>query len=266
MNNENAKKMVKVILPVIIALISLLVISKYAASPDFHAKTIAELDEKRATVLELTAASAATSAAITLLPGDTATPIADKLADLSSCFLIVICAIYLEKYLVTIMGWAAFAVLIPAGCALCTVNACLRQNQWKQVLAKLSVKLIVFGLAIAFVVPASVKVSDMIESTYQSSIDATIQSAKQTTEEIGESAEAEDEGVLSGLISKIENSVTDVTEKVQNVLNNFMEALAVMIVTSCVIPILVLLFFLSLIKMVLGVNISLPKGSLPEIK
>lgn len=39
----------------------------------------AALEEKQTTVLELSAASAAASAAITLIPGDVATPIADKL-------------------------------------------------------------------------------------------------------------------------------------------------------------------------------------------
>ena len=38
-------------------------------------------------------------------------------------------------------------------------------------------------------------------------------------------------------------------------LNNFIEALAVMIVTSCVIPILVLMFFVWLVKTLLNVEI-----------
>ena len=66
-----------------------------------NAHAIQSLDDKKTTALELTAAATAASAAITLIPGDAGTPIADKLADLSSYFLIVVCAIYLEKYLVT---------------------------------------------------------------------------------------------------------------------------------------------------------------------
>lgn len=96
------KKAARIIIPFIIALISIFGVSRAAASPEFHAKTIESLDEKRNTVMELTAASTAASAAITLIPGDTATPIAEKLADLSTYFLVVLCAIYLEKYLVTI--------------------------------------------------------------------------------------------------------------------------------------------------------------------
>ena len=112
------QSVVKAVLLILAALLSAFVLSKYAASPEFHQKTIEALDEKRTTVMELTAASTAASAAITLLPGDTATPIAEKLIDLSSYFLLVICAIYLEKYLVTMTGYAAFAVLIPLACVL----------------------------------------------------------------------------------------------------------------------------------------------------
>ena len=48
-------------------------------------------------------------------------------------------------------------------------------------------------------------------------------------------------------------------KNLENTLNRFIEAIAVMLVTSCVIPILVLLFFVWLVKLVLGVNITLPQ-------
>lgn len=251
MTEERTKKILMTVIPLIIALVSVLVISRFATSTEFHAKTIQSLDEKKTTVMELTAAATATSAAITLIPGDAATPIADKIADLSSYFLLVICAIYLEKYLVTIMGYAAFLILIPIGCVLLSASTFMKERMLKY----LAWKLIVFGLAIFLVVPASVKVSNMIEDTYSSSIDETIESAKQTTDEIGDTAE-EDEGALSGLFSTVKEGVSNLTTKVENVLNNFIEALAVLLVTSCVIPIVVLLFFVWIVKTLLGININ----------
>ena len=74
-------------------------------------------------MLELTAASTAASAAITLLPGDTATPIAEKLADLSGYFLIVLCAIFLEKYLLTITSYVSFTILIPQPARLASLRS-----------------------------------------------------------------------------------------------------------------------------------------------
>ena len=98
------KKTLFVVIPLLIALLSVFVLSGPASSPDLHGSTLAALEEKQTTVLELSAASAAASAAITLIPGDVATPIADKLADLSSHFLLVLCAVFLEKYLLTILS------------------------------------------------------------------------------------------------------------------------------------------------------------------
>ena len=78
------KKTLFVVIPLLIALLSVFVLSGPASSPDLHGSTLAALEEKQTTVLELSAASAAASAAITLIPGDVATPIADKLEKPSS--------------------------------------------------------------------------------------------------------------------------------------------------------------------------------------
>ena len=104
MEEKSKRKYLILVFPLLIALVSLFLLSKPLSSAQFHAESLTALEEKQATVLELSAASAAASAAITLIPGDTATPIADKLADLSSHFLIVLCAIFGEKYLLTITG------------------------------------------------------------------------------------------------------------------------------------------------------------------
>ena len=55
---------------VILALASIFGVAKLTTDPAFYQKSIAALEEKQETVLELTAASTAASAAITLLPGD----------------------------------------------------------------------------------------------------------------------------------------------------------------------------------------------------
>lgn len=264
---ETIKWMGWIIVPLVLALLSFFVLAKYTSSAEMslNAHTIQSLDDKKTTALELTAAATAASAAITLIPGDVGTPIADKLADLSSYFLIVVCAIYLEKYLVTITGWAAFGLMIPVGLVLLSVCVAVR----RETLKALAGKLIVLGLALYLVIPASVKISDMIEATYGASMENTIASAKQTTEEIQKEADSdssensqeseEKKGFLSGLADKVETAVSGAKVNLENTLNRFIEAIAVMLVTSCVIPILVLVFFLWIVKLVLGVDIRLPR-------
>lgn len=277
MENEKQKKILFALIPIVIALLSFFVIARFTSSTEFNAKTIQSLDDKKTTVMELAAASTAASAAITLIPGDVGTPIANKLADLSSYFLIVLCAIYLEKYLVTITGYAAFKILVPIACVFFSGYLLWR----KEILRVVAQKFLLFGLAVYLVIPASVKVADMIETTYASSIESTIETAKQTTDEIesetGESGQMDDKssneksqsdsdsdskenagGFFSGLFNKVQEGVSTATANVENVLNNFIEALAILLVTSCLIPILVLIFFVWLVKMLLGLNIDIP--------
>ena len=305
--NFNKQKCITAVILLLVAILSITVIGKYASAPENHQKTIASLDEKKQTVMELTAASTVTSALITLLPGDTATPIAEKMADVSGYLLIVLCAIYLEKYLVTITGYVAFTYLIPAACVLWILNLFFANATVR----KLAAKLAVFGIAIFLVVPASVKISDLIGDTYQAQIEATIEDAKSTQNILENSDPGNDTGETeigtgtteaatantqektnseSGSVSNIfdwakdafssaKDSVANVVEnvtisteelvqKVENSLNHFIEAVAVMIITSCVIPMLVLLLFFWMVKIVLDVDLSGIKirGMLPEHK
>lgn len=306
-NNFDSKKCIAAVVLLLVAILSVTVIGKYASAPENHQKTIASLDEKKQTVMELTAASTVTSALITLLPGDTATPIAEKMADVSGYLLVVLCAIYLEKYLVTITGYVAFTYLIPIACGLWICNLFFENATVR----KLAAKFAVFGIAIFLVVPSSVKISDLIGDTYQAQIEATIEDAKNTqnilensdmvnntsaseagigTTEAATANAQEKTNSNSGSVSNIfdwakdaissaKDSVTNVVEnvtisteelvkKVENSLNRFIEAVAVMIITSCVIPMLVLLLFFWMVKIVLDVDLSGAKikGMLPEHK
>ena len=312
--NFNKQKCITAVILLLVAILSITVIGKYASAPENHQKTIASLDEKKQTVMELTAASTVTSALITLLPGDTATPIAEKMADVSGYLLVVLCAIYLEKYLVTITGYVAFTYLIPIACGLWIFNLIFANAT----LRKLATKLVVFGLAISFVVPASVKISDLIGDTYQAQIEATIEDARNTQNILENSGVADDDddtnatetpgigttevpGTVTGNVQEkesnnsgsvsnifdwakdaissakdsvanvVENvtiSTEDLVQKVENSLNHFIEAVAVMIITSCVIPMLVLLLFFWMVKIVLDVDLSgvKIKGMLSERK
>ena len=306
-NNFDRKKRIAAVVLLLVAILSVTVIGKYASAPENHQKTIASLDEKKQTVMELTAASTVTSALITLLPGDTATPIAEKMADVSGYLLVVRCAIYLEKYLVTITGYVAFTYLIPIACGLWILNLVFENATVR----KLAAKLAVFGIAISLVVPASVKISDLIGDTYQAQIDATIEDAKNTqnilenSDLVNDTSATETETGTTGAVTAhtqeknnsesgsasnifdwakdaissakdsvanvVENvtiSTEDLVQKVENSLNHFIEAVAVMIITSCVIPMLVLLLFFWMVKIVLDVDLSgvKIKGMLPERK
>ena len=229
--------------------------SFFITSNPVTAGVVSYLDHKKATVMELSAASTAASAAISMIPGDAGTPVAEKMADLSMYTLLILCAIFLEKYLVTITGVAAMRFLIPGALLIYLAGMYFPHPKSKSI-AK---KLIILAIAVGAVIPVSVAISKQIESTYESSINETIENAKENAQEIQDNTQ--NETLWDKFISTIEGGVSTLTHRFEGMLNNFIEAIAVLIVTACLIPVLVLLFLVWLLKSLIPV--SVPPMSLP---
>lgn len=246
-------------------ILSCTVIGNRLTDPASYAHTIEVLDHNRTTVLGLTAASAAASAAISAIPDDMCSPLANEISELTSWFLVILAVIYLEKYLLTILGAAACYLLIPAGCSAHLVNCFFPGSMLKSI----GTKLLVFGAAVLLVIPTSVWVSDQINGIYSESIAITVESASAVSDNlIGEVTDegAENTTVIDeakALVGDLSGSVAGVVEQFKNLLNRFIEATAVMIVTTCLIPILVILFFLWIVKTLFNIQIILP-ASLPK--
>lgn len=250
---NNKTKFVLIAVALVIMIFSMAVLSKAASNPENHQKTISALDEKKADVLKLTASTAAAATAIAAIPGDSTTPVANKLADLSSYFLIILMVIFLEKYLVTLTGYAAFFILIPAACILFIAGTILN----KIFLNTLAAKIAVFGLVLFMVIPLSMKVSAMIEETYGSTIEMTVKEAQDITDEINDNTDSEG-NIFGQIASKLKDGVSGLMNKGETLLNHFIEVIAVMMVTSCLIPIVVLMFMLWLVRILFGIQISVP--------
>ena len=170
---------------VLVTILSFTVIADYATSAEVHSSSIAELEEKKVTAMELTAGVAVTSTAITALPGDAATPIAEQVADLTGPLLVVICAIYLEKFLLTTIGFISFKILLPVACAFGIAYIFVGKDGLRTLAAKLAL----FAVTIAVVIPASVGVTKLIETTFEESIKQTYESAEEITGEAEKSTE-----------------------------------------------------------------------------
>lgn len=245
---EKNRNIIILVICIVIALVCFFAIAPKMADPATFSETIASLDEKKTTVAELTAASTAAAAAITLLPNDIGTPIAEKLVDLSGYFILIFSAIYLEKFLTTIAGFITFRYLLPIALIGLGVNMFFKNELVK----KLAVRLIAFGLILVLLVPASVGLSNLIEKTHEYSIQQTIDEANSASEEINENNSSENTNALEEFFNKVKGGVTGQLEKFENILSNFIDAVAVLIVTTCVIPIVVLLLFLMLIRQFFG--------------
>ena len=253
---------------VVVALISAFPLRAHFSDPTAYAHTVERLDDKRNVVLGLTAAATGASAAITAIPDDTGTPIAERLMDLSGDLAIVLIAIYIEKYLLTIFGFTAFGILIPVACALLVaVVLTRRRSQIWVTLGGVATKLILMGIVLVITVPASVAVTDMIERTYDLSI-----STEKISEEVaagedsaGEAGDAEEAtgnpfvdawNFLSSVPELLGNAASDLTDELLNSVSDLIDGFAVLILTTCVVPIGVLAFFLWAANLVTGIDVS----------
>lgn len=246
----DVRKLVAVGVLLVVGLVSFFWLAKTTADPAFHAASIAALDEKKVTVMELTAATAAGSVAISAVPGDATTPIANQISELSGYLLIVVGAIMLEKLLLSLTCYAAFQFLIPIACVLGIVYL-FAHIEWCRVLAR---KLALFGIVICLIVPASIQVTRIVDETFQ--IQQTVDDAEQAVEQ---PADTEEEGSWFSQIGEaITGTVSDAVDQAEAALSRFIDAVAALLITTCVIPIAVLLFFVWVTKLIFGIEMKVP--------
>ena len=254
-SNSSLKIILITVSCILIAALSFFFLAGILSSPETYSGIIRSIDDKVETVLKLTASSTAASAGITAIPGDAGTPIAEKLADFSEYGILILCVLYAEKYLLSILGSGVFKFIIPIACMLYPLGFFRDLEGIKPILKKIAI----VSLALYFVIPLSVHISDRIYETYQASIDNTISAAEDLAEDaVIAGSSAEDQNAIQRIWSALSESASSLAERGAEILYRFIESLAVMIVTSCVIPILVLLFSLWIINQVFGFSIPAP--------
>lgn len=265
----------------IVALVVLALLSGFVARPHFADtktwdSTIEVIDQKKGNVLALTTSCVALSAGITALPGDTGTPVAEQLAQLSGNLGIVLAVLYLEKYLLTILWSIGLGILIPFALVLFAISLGIH-GRWSTstVIRRVATRVLVVAIIGMVLVPASVWVSQKVDETYRVSIEQAQQKAADAADSDSSKASkkktesTESKNVLeqlaegaSGLVTSVTSGAKQMTDEIVQQVTDLIEGVIVMIVTSCVIPLLVLAAFLWLGHTLLGIDISGPASYL----
>ncbi len=265
----------------IVALVVLALLSGFVARPHFADtktwdSTIEVIDQKKGNVLALTTSCVALSAGITALPGDTGTPVAEQLAQLSGNLGIVLAVLYLEKYLLTILWSVGLGILIPFALVLFAISLGIH-GRWSTstVIRRVATCVLVVAIIGMVLVPASVWVSQKVDETYRVSIEQAQQKAADAADSDSSKASkkktesTESKNVLeqladgaSGLVTSVTSGAKQMTDEIVQQVTDLIEGVIVMIVTSCVIPLLVLAAFLWLGHTLLGIDISGPASYL----
>lgn len=259
-----------VALPIIAALLSEFVGRPHFENVETWSGTIEVIDAKKNNVLALTTSTIALSAAISALPDDTGTPVAEQLTQLSGNLGIVLAVLYLEKYLLTILGFLSLGVLGPVAFALLAISLLMHGRlTTSHALFTLGIRVLLVGIIAIAVVPASVWVTQRIDETYQISIsqeesEGSAEESKPTDSESQENKNFWD-SIASGaaqLVSNLKDGIKSVTDGVVEQVTNLIEGAIVMIVTSCLVPLLVLAVFLWMGHSLMGIDVSAPTNYL----
>ena len=258
----------------ILALVFFFLVAPKFEDIDTYGSLTETLDDKREQVIGLSATLAGLSVVVAAVPGDSTTPIADNIANLSSYLVIVLGALMLEKFLLPIMAIISWRILIPIGVFLL---GCFIMSK-KSVLCEWAIRCLVIGFMVFAIIPAGIKVGDVIDNSFN--LSNSIDQIKLDFEEIDSEAEAAEDDETEAedddknfaekiidaggeFISGIVDAGSRMFKKAKAIVGEALEVIAAYIVSTCVIPIGVLFVIYAAAKGVLSMlmrrfNIELP--------
>ncbi|MCR5625290.1 MAG: hypothetical protein K6G11_08630 [Lachnospiraceae bacterium] len=259
--SEKNKDLALKILPVVICLIVLLV-SFFGFGPKMEKVETYEyltekLDHKRESVIEISGGMIGLSLAVGMVPGDATTPIATQITELNNYLVISIGAIMLEKFLLPIIGFIVFRIMIPVVAVLCGVGLFFSKKTFTQI----GIRIGIIAFAFLALIPAGIVIGEKVDDAFglEKAVDNIVNKIDEIDME-GAADESTDESAEDeSFFDKIKNWGSDVAEniteggakileKAKVILGELMDVVAILLVTSCIIPVGVIIAMIAIIK------------------
>lgn len=236
---KHAALAVKILSLCLIAALSFFVVTAALPESSFVRDSVESIEDSSDTEMKLSAATLSTSLAISALPDDFATPLADSLADMNIYFVAILVVLFLEKILIRYGVQAAFAILIPLACFLGVLFVTTRRH----ILRSLAIRLCVLGLAAAFVVPCNTHITEVVASDLMAYVSDTIEETEDGAGKLNEAMEggAEEKTIfekLSDLFQTAMDDLSDLMLHFQNTIRRCLNSIAILILTNCLMPLL----------------------------
>lgn len=259
LSEKHAALAIKILSLILIAALSFFAAASILPKTSFVQESLESIEESSNTVMKFSAATLSTSLAISALPDDFATPLADSLADMNIYFIAILVVLFLEKILLQYGIKLAFMFLIPAACAVWLLFVATKKN----ILKGLAVRLCIFGLAVAFVVPCSTHITNIVASDLTAYVNETIEETENGAGKLNEAMEdgREDKTIfekLSDLFHTAVNGVSDLMLHFQNTIRRCMNSIAILILTNCLMPLLTLFVLKWILGEVFQIAIPMP--------
>ena len=260
------------VLCIILILISIIVISPYAGDSKNYEDINQILDEKRTSVLEISAVINGLSLVIAAVPGDATTPISNEISQFNTYLVIALAAIMFEKFLLPLLGLVVFRFMVPVMLASLFFYIVFRKRK----LLEISLHLFALSIALMAIIPIGIKSGAIIDKSFgtedliselkaeMENIDDLYEEDTPNEEDATSNNEPEESrSFFDGLYEKLTDSVEDVssgikgavtknrdliTEKSKVIISRTMDVVAVIIISNVALPILSILVMFWAIK------------------
>lgn len=253
------EKLAKILFAILIMVISIHVLTSKIPDSEYIQETIDHLEKSQNTVMAFSGTSITTSLALSALPNDFASPLASTIADLNTYFIFMFAVLFVEKLLVIegisfVLTW-----IIPASCLFYVGSVVFS----KDLLRSFAGKLMILGLSVIIVIPFSTHFTETICADYLAYVEETISETEAGTSKINEVMTSGDEESsffdrLSDAFKTAIQDVSDLLAYFKNVIKKCVNAVAIMLVTTFVVPMLMMLLFRWLLSELFSLHLPTP--------
>ena len=253
------EKLAKILFAIFIMVFSFTVLTYKIPESKYVQTTIDRLEKSQNTVMTFSGTTLATSLAISALPDDFASPLASTLSDLNTYFIFMFAVIFVEKLIVVEGIKISLAYIIPAACILYIIFILTTKDVFKN----FANKLLILGISLIVVIPFSTHFTETVCEDYMAYVDATIAEADAGAAKINEvmSSNNEKSSIFDKLADAFKTAVQGVSDLLtyfNNVIKKCVNSVAIMLVTTFVLPLLILMLFRWLLNELFSLHLPIP--------
>lgn len=236
---NHAKLAVKILTLLLICAISFFYATSWIADTSFVKESLDSIEESNQTVMAFSAATLSASLAITALPDDFATPLADSLADMNIYFIAILVVLLLEKILIVYGIKLTFVFLIPVSCIAGVITVITK----KQFLQSFAIRLCILGMAAAFVVPCSTHITKYVAADLTAYVENTIAETESGADKLHTAMDdtEEEKNIFEKLTDLFQTAIRDISDLMLHFQNNIrrcINSIAILIFTNIVMPLI----------------------------
>lgn len=264
-------KRIMVLLIILAAVFSGTVLAEKLPETKIITDTVELLDKSENTVKAFSATSISTSLAISALPNDFATPLAGTLCDFNTYFVFMLLVLLVERILVVEGTKLALGAIIPLACAIYAVYIIVPKENIK----KLATKIFVLGATLVLLVPVSVQGAEKICDRYMDYVEETISDADAGANKVNEvmASDYDEETFFEKISNAFKTAIKDVSDLLnyfKHTIEKCVNAIAILILKTFVVPLLILMLFRWLLNQLFSLKlpdpIQVPKKVSAKIK